>query len=79
MQNLFGQCAIWKKQTQTEVPIHNFAEEWMLDTRNAQTNANIPGYIHAGGTDELKFASEYGHLTKESIDVVHGEVEGLVV
>ena len=51
----------------------------MLDTRNAQTTANIPGNIHAGGTDKLKFASEYGHLTKESIDVVHGEVEGLVV
>ena len=51
----------------------------MLGTRNAQTTANLPGNVHAGGTDKLKFASEYGHLTKESIDVVHGEVEGLVV
>ena len=32
MQSQFGQFAIWKKQTQIEVPIHNFAEECMLDT-----------------------------------------------
>ena len=37
------------------------------------------GNEHAGGADELQLGPLDGHVTEEAVDVVHGEVDRLLV